>query len=260
MKELQELQREIGEWSQQQFGDNVSKWTGQKMFSQNALTGLVEEVGELNHVTICRHQGRRGYNERQKYEKDRNDAVADIMIFLCDYAQREGIDLLKVLNDTWNKVVSKRTVENWEQHSHENIGVSDGGETGGSSNEPSAGGGSGVYYTKSKPVFFSPLGLSNEALKLPKDWCEAYGIELYDPDGWRTPTPHGDMILPPKSVDVAIDEFQFLVRVQASTIKGVGTTKIQEGFKRLDEYTTALAAWTGFHGGQTGQGWSEPKE
>lgn len=128
-----ELQLAIGEWSKENFGaGNVSKVTGQSLFSQNPLTGLVEEVGELNGVTIKHHQGRSGYGPgpagRAKYRKDRNDAIADILIFLSDYACREGVVLHDVLEGTWLKIVSKRTVkptaegqENWVAHSHENI-------------------------------------------------------------------------------------------------------------------------------------------
>lgn len=123
-KSLREIQKEVGEWSVKTFGsESVSKFTGQKLYSQNALTGLVEEVGELNHVTICMHQGRRGYDPTtpaglEQYVIDRNDAVADILIFLCDYAHREGIDLQKLLNDTWTEIVRHRTVENWAEHTH----------------------------------------------------------------------------------------------------------------------------------------------
>lgn len=127
MKDLQHLQREIGEWSEKQFGDNnnnCSKLTGYPMGSANALTGMIEELGELNHTTICYHQGRRGYDSNTedgvaKYKSDRDDALADLMIFMCDYAYREGTDLLTILNQTWDKVVSKRTVQNWEEHTHE---------------------------------------------------------------------------------------------------------------------------------------------
>lgn len=128
-----ELQLAIGEWSKGNFGvENVSKITGHPLFSQNSLTGLVEEVGELNGRTIKHHQGRSGYGPtpagRAKYRKDRNDAIADILIFLADYACREGVVLHDVLEGTWLKIVSKRTVkptaegqENWVSHSHENI-------------------------------------------------------------------------------------------------------------------------------------------
>lgn len=123
MKDLQQIQREIGEWSRKQFGNNISHMTGDPRYSQNALTGIVEEVGELNHVTICAHQGRRGYEQtregREKYKADRDDALADILIFMCDYAEREGTDLLTLLNQTWDKVVSKRTVADLDQHTHE---------------------------------------------------------------------------------------------------------------------------------------------
>lgn len=122
MKDLQQLQKEIADWSVKTFGDNshnLSKANGFPMGSQNALTGIVEEVGELNGATICKHQGRKGFGDQNKFASFRNDAIADIMIFLCDYAAREGVDLLTVLNETWDKIVSKRTLENWEEHSHE---------------------------------------------------------------------------------------------------------------------------------------------
>lgn len=119
MDGLQEIQQQIGTWSKELFGNNVSLVTGHPMYSQNALTGLVEEVGELNHVTICHHQGRRGYDDEAKYKADRDDALADILVFLCDYACREGVDLLTVLNSAWTKVVSKRNLQNWSTVNHE---------------------------------------------------------------------------------------------------------------------------------------------
>lgn len=124
MKSLEQIQNEVGQWSQANFGDNISKVTGLPMFSQNALTGLVEEVGELNHATICHHQGRRGYDPtteagEAKYVADRNDALADILIFLCDFAYREGVSLLQLVNKAWEETVSKRNMQNWEQHSHD---------------------------------------------------------------------------------------------------------------------------------------------
>lgn len=119
MKQLQQIQQEIGQWSHEQFGESVSNVTGFPLGSQNALTGIVEEVGELNHVTICAHQGRRGYDDPEKYKADRDDALADILIFMCDYAYREGTDLLTLLNRTWDNVVSKRTVGDWDRHTHE---------------------------------------------------------------------------------------------------------------------------------------------
>lgn len=124
---LREVQQEVGKWSVEQFGDNannISKHDSLPMGSKAALWGIVEEIGELNHVTICRHQGRRGYDNGVKYREDRNDAVGDLMIFLCDYCCREGIDLMDILLHTWNNIVKHRKVtdnrDDWEGLTHHN--------------------------------------------------------------------------------------------------------------------------------------------
>lgn len=122
LKTLGQLQKEVNAWSVATFGDNdhnFSKVTGLPCGSQSALTGVVEEVGEINHVVICSHQGRRGYDDPAKRRADLEDGVADLMIFLLDFCGRENIDLEAVLNNTWDKVVSKRNLQNWEQVSHD---------------------------------------------------------------------------------------------------------------------------------------------
>lgn len=104
---LREIQQEIGEWSRRNFGDQVSKSTGQTLGSLCPLLGIQEELGELCHVVLKRHQGIRGYDDDAKYQAERDDAMADIMVYLCDYASREGVDLEAVLTMTWNKVKSR---------------------------------------------------------------------------------------------------------------------------------------------------------
>ena len=104
---LREIQREIGEWSRRNFGDQVSKSTGQVLGSLSPLLGIQEELGELCHVVLKRHQGIRGYDDDAKYQAERDDAMADIMVYLCDYASREGVDLEGVLTMTWNRVKSR---------------------------------------------------------------------------------------------------------------------------------------------------------
>jgi hypothetical protein len=93
------------------------------MGSVLALVGLASEVGELANAVIAHHQGRKGYGPTpegmEKYQRDIRDAVADIQIFLADFCAQEGIDVEKVTMDTWNNIVRKRTIKNWEQHSHE---------------------------------------------------------------------------------------------------------------------------------------------
>ncbi len=91
---LRQIQYEVSYWSRKNFA----------LGSLAPLLGIVEEVGELCHATLKYHQGIRSLDNRTKYEADRNDAVGDILIFLCDYANREDIDLIEVLNETWSKV------------------------------------------------------------------------------------------------------------------------------------------------------------
>jgi NTP pyrophosphatase (non-canonical NTP hydrolase) len=111
LKSLAQIQREIGEWATGQFGDNVSKWTGQTLGSLVPLGGVTEEVGELWHPTIYRHQAR-GFNTEAEYREAIEDGMSDLLIYLCDYASREGISLHEALNKVWQKV-SLRTQKAW---------------------------------------------------------------------------------------------------------------------------------------------------
>lgn len=94
-KTLTEIQHEIGEWSSKNFGVQESI---------NPLLGVGEEFGELLHATLKRRQAIRGFDDDKQYTDARDDAVADLLVYLCDYCCKENIDLLKVLNETWYKV------------------------------------------------------------------------------------------------------------------------------------------------------------
>lgn len=142
LKGIDVIQQEIDDWAKKLFGDNESKVTGQKLYSQNSLTGATEELGEwyeatasdgdanahileilrglarVHKATICRHQGRRGYDKDETYQKNRNDAVADFMIFVLNYCAIEKVDLLRIVNETWN-MVQQRTLKNWEKIGHD---------------------------------------------------------------------------------------------------------------------------------------------
>ena len=108
---LNEIQNEISRWSEKNFGSQESKaYPNLVLGSLAPLLGVVEEVGELCHATLKYHQGIRGYDNLEYYRNERDDAVGDIMVYLCDYASREGIDLQQILNDVWQQEVSKR---NW---------------------------------------------------------------------------------------------------------------------------------------------------
>lgn len=107
-KSLAQLQYEIGLWANRNFGMNISK--DMRSASYNSpldtlcpLMGMIEELGELSRVVNRRHQGR-GYDDYDKAQHDKEDALADLLIFMCDFACRENIDLQGVLNYTWSKV------------------------------------------------------------------------------------------------------------------------------------------------------------
>lgn len=116
MKTLAEIQKEIGEWAKEQFGPNLSRDDSSPLWnhplgSLAPLLGMVEEIGELCHAVVYRHQGR-GYDNLQEHREAKEDAVADLMVFACDYANREGMDLTAILNKVWDKV-SKRRRDKW---------------------------------------------------------------------------------------------------------------------------------------------------
>lgn len=73
---LPEIQAEVEEWSRRNFGEQVSKATGQTLGSLAPLMGIVEENGERYAA---------------KTEADREDAIGDTMIYLMDFANRDGM-------------------------------------------------------------------------------------------------------------------------------------------------------------------------
>ena len=90
---LRKVQNEVKEWSARNFGEHPS-W--------HPLLGMGEEVGEINHAFLKREQGIRG--DSDKHTEAIKDGVADLVIFLCDFCNREGIDLQSELESTWSKV------------------------------------------------------------------------------------------------------------------------------------------------------------
>ncbi len=117
-KSLRVIQREIKEWSLRNFGKQISKATGAELGSISPLLGIGEENGELCHVVLKRHQGIRGYDDDVKYMAERDDAIADILVYLCDFANREDVDLQAALNAVWAKVQQRDWQKN-KANAHE---------------------------------------------------------------------------------------------------------------------------------------------
>lgn len=92
---LSKIQEEQKAWVKHNFGDRPS-W--------QPLLGAVEELGELAHAHLKQAQGIR-INE--PHFENKKDAIADIIIYLCDYCTAENIDIEKVVLETWNKVKTR---------------------------------------------------------------------------------------------------------------------------------------------------------
>lgn len=115
MKSLQQIQQEIREWTAQ-FGDNVSQDVtsvscGARLGNIPPHLGMMEELGELSRYVGRRHQGR-GYDNYDEWKAGVEDALADMLIFMCDFANRTNVDLLVALNTVWAKV-SQRRKDQW---------------------------------------------------------------------------------------------------------------------------------------------------
>ena len=90
--DLGELQGELVPWTEHNFPDAES-W--------HALLGVQEEAGELAHAHLKAVQGIRT-NEDHRAQKI--DAVADIVIFLANYCNLEGINMTDAVAEAWAEV------------------------------------------------------------------------------------------------------------------------------------------------------------
>ena len=87
------VQVEQKPWITHNFGDRPA-WM--------PLVGVMEELGELAHYFLKMAQGIRG--TEKEHRAGIKDAVADIVIFLCDFCTSQGIDLEAEVLKTWKNV------------------------------------------------------------------------------------------------------------------------------------------------------------
>ncbi len=72
---VSELIQDVGDWSKLNFAEK-----------QAPLMGVVEEVGEACHCILKNIQGIRGYDNEHTFITELQDAMADAMIYLCNFA------------------------------------------------------------------------------------------------------------------------------------------------------------------------------
>jgi NTP pyrophosphatase (non-canonical NTP hydrolase) len=93
MKTLSDMQREQSEWTAHNFPNKKP---------HHPLIGAMEELGELAHAHLKAEQGIRGTPEEHHAAKE--DAIADVIIYLLDYCNQNGIELEETLWRVWEQV------------------------------------------------------------------------------------------------------------------------------------------------------------
>lgn len=92
MINIDNIQIQVGQWSKHNFGSQPS---------YRPLLGAVEELGELCHAHLKQEQGIRTNEDHQAAKED---AIGDIIIYLMDYCEREGISMADSLEAAWDQV------------------------------------------------------------------------------------------------------------------------------------------------------------
>lgn len=106
---LADVQNELPEWRNRNFPTSNTPWY--------PLSGITEEVGELNHAWLKMQQGIRGTT--QEHTEHMIDALADTLIYMCDFACRMDIDLEEALAETWNTVRER----DWQKYPKDGLTV-----------------------------------------------------------------------------------------------------------------------------------------
>lgn len=99
---MKKFQHQIGKWSKKNFGDQPSYLP---------LLGAVEELGELAHHHLKEEQGIR---TTENHKMGKLDAVGDIIIYLTDYCEREGLEITEAIIIAMTEVMRRNWVKNKE--------------------------------------------------------------------------------------------------------------------------------------------------
>ncbi len=94
--DLIELQKDVTEWADKNFGPYTPSW--------HPLLGVGEELGELNHAHLKHVQKIREGRDPNETQLKKIDAVGDIVIFLAHYCAQENISLDYCVDSAWDEV------------------------------------------------------------------------------------------------------------------------------------------------------------
>lgn len=87
----------------------VVEWLMRQPFAKQEgwepLLGIQEEVGELSHAFLKKHQHIRGSDG--SHDEEMKDAVGDILIFLSGFCHANGMKLERAFSDAWARVATR---------------------------------------------------------------------------------------------------------------------------------------------------------
>lgn len=101
-KSMDEIQAEITQWIEYNFGNQVSEI--------RTYGGFCEEVGEVMRAVTKRSQGIRG--TRQEWTAELKKELGDVLIKLFDIAEVEGWSLQEVLEERWAEIQQR----DWQRY------------------------------------------------------------------------------------------------------------------------------------------------
>lgn len=111
---LETMRHEIGEWSQNNFGNQVSKRNGRTLGDLAPLLGVAEELGEFTQAFHSLDSN----TDQAAYEAECDDAFADMLIYLCDFATRTGVRFTITKDELDASVYQKYLDHNLETNGH----------------------------------------------------------------------------------------------------------------------------------------------
>lgn len=162
---LDGLQAELKPWAEHNFPHEY----GEGVLPYRPLLGLVEELGELAHAHLKQEQGIRGTAEEQ--EDKGKDAIADLFIYMADYASKRGWDLQEIVGKVWRETVSKR---DW------NVNTETGRIDSSKPNPPSLPQQDLIMHVKQEPTYKGIVTSKHDVMLVPGDqYLAAIGKETY---------------------------------------------------------------------------------
>lgn len=87
-----ELQLITAVWREHNFPNHTA---------EEQFEGMVEELGELAHAK--RNAGR-GIRAHEDHSQKEQDAIGDLIIYLCGYCTRRQLNLFECINGAWEEV------------------------------------------------------------------------------------------------------------------------------------------------------------